>query len=89
MHHEAVVEHEGAKELIAKIADDDADGEYFEARVKVLSEMIKHHVREEEQSGGMFELARKSEMKLDSLGALMATRKQELMEEAKSAEGSR
>jgi len=28
--------------------------EYFDARVTVLSDMIKHHVKEEEQRGGLF-----------------------------------
>ncbi len=41
-------------------------------KVKVLSEMIKHHVKEEEQRGGMFAEARKSDMDLDALGEQMA-----------------
>ncbi len=40
--------------------------------------MIKHHVKEEEQPGGMFAEARKSEMDLDALGEQMAARKAEL-----------
>ena len=54
------------------------DDEYFDAKVKVLSEMIKHHVKEEEQPGGMFAEARKSDMDLDALGEQMAARKAEL-----------
>ena len=46
-----------------------------DAKLKVLSEMIKHHVKEEEQPGGMFAEARKSDMDLDTLGAQMLARK--------------
>ena len=78
MHHEAEIEHEGAKNLIAQIEASSPDDDYFDSKVKVLSEMIKHHVKEEEQPGGMFAEARKSEMDLDALGEQMAQRKSEL-----------
>ena len=58
LHHEAEVEHNGAKKLIAEIESADASDDYFDAKVTVLSEMIKHHVKEEEQRGGMFAEAR-------------------------------
>ena len=77
-HHEAEVEHEGAKKLIKTIEEMDADDDYFAARVKVLSEMIKHHVKEEEKPGGMFSEARKSDMDLDELGARLKARKEQL-----------
>jgi hemerythrin superfamily protein len=79
IHHEAVVEHEGAKKLIAEIEAATPADEYFDAKVTVLSEMIKHHVKEEEQPGGMFAKARKSEMDLSELGQRMAARKKQLM----------
>jgi len=78
IHHEAEVEHNGAKKLIAEIEASSPDDDYFDAKVKVLSEMIKHHVKEEEQPGGMFAQARKSEMDLDALGEQMAARKAQL-----------
>jgi len=78
MHHEAEVEHAGAKKLIAEIEASSPDDDYYDAKVKVLSEMIKHHVKEEEQPGGMFAEARKSDMDLDALGEQMAARKGEL-----------
>lgn len=81
IHHEAEVEHNGAKKLIAEIEGSTPDDEYFDAKVKVLSEMIKHHVKEEEQSEGMFAEARKADMDLQSLGERLAARKAELMEE--------
>jgi hemerythrin superfamily protein len=78
LHHEAQIEHDGAKKLIADIEASGPDDEYFDSKVKVLSEMIKHHVKEEEQPGGMFAEARKSAMDLDTLGEQMAARKSEL-----------
>jgi len=78
MHHEAEVEHEGARKLIAEIEAADPDDDYYDARVKVLSEMIKHHVKEEEKPGGMFAEARKSDMDLDDIGDQMKQRKTEL-----------
>jgi hypothetical protein len=77
-HHEAEVEHAGAKKLIAEIEASGPDDDYFDAKLKVLSEMIKHHVKEEEQPGGMFAEARKSEMDLQALGEQLAARKSEL-----------
>ena len=78
-HHEAEVEHEGAKKLIAEIESSGPDDDYYDAKVKVLSEMIKHHVKEEEQRGGMFAEARDSNMDLATLGEQLAVRKSELM----------
>lgn len=76
---ESFVEHDAAKLLIAEIeaADGESD-EYFDAKVKVLSEEIEHHVEEEEKPGGVFAQARKGKMDLDSLGEQMAARKKEL-----------
>src|ERR1700691_4914358 len=68
MHNEAVVEHAGAKTLIAEIQAMSPDEDYYDAKMTVLSEMIKHHVKEEEQPGGMFAEARKSDMDLRGLG---------------------
>jgi hemerythrin superfamily protein len=82
LHHEAVVEHAGAKKLIAEIQGMSADDDYFDAKVTVLSEMIKHHVKEEEQPGGMFAEARKSDMDLAELGEQLLARKQELQAQA-------
>ena len=78
MHHEAEVEHNGAKKLIAEIEASGPDDDYYDAKVKVLSEMIKHHVKEEEQPGGMFAEARDSDMDLQALGEQMVARKAEL-----------
>jgi hemerythrin superfamily protein len=77
MHHEAEVEHTGAKRLIADIESRTSD-EYFDARVTVLSEMIKHHVQEEERPDGMFAKARRSELDLEEIGEQLQARKSEL-----------
>ena len=79
MHHEAEIEHDGAKKLIAEIESSGPEDDYFDSKVHVLSEMIKHHVKEEEQRGGMFAEARQSDMDLVSLGEQLASRKAELM----------
>jgi len=78
LHHEAIIEHDGAKKLIAEIESTSPDDDFYDARVKVLSEMIKHHVMEEEQRDGMFAKARDSEMDLTTLGVQLAERKAEL-----------
>jgi hemerythrin superfamily protein len=85
IHHEAVVEHDGAKQLIAQIQGMSPDDDYFDAKVTVLSEMIKHHVKEEEKPGGMFAEAKKSEMDLDALGEELLARKRELQSQSKAA----
>ena len=85
LHHEAQIEHDGAKQLIAAIEASGPDDEYYDSRVKVLSEMIKHHVKEEEQPGGMFAEARKSDMDLLALGEQLTSRKSQLESELDAA----
>ena len=47
---ESYVEHDGAKVLIAEIiSGGPKEDEYYDAKVKVLSEEIEHHVEEEEK----------------------------------------
>ncbi|MDO9338699.1 MAG: hemerythrin domain-containing protein [Caulobacter sp.] len=82
---EAYVEHDGAKLLINEIEAGGPDDEFYEAKVKVLSEEIEHHVEEEEKRvEGMFSQARKAGLDMDELGRQMFARKEELMEQAKS-----
>lgn len=75
---EAHVEHDGAKVLIAQILNGDPDGEFYDASVKVLSEMIKHHVKEEEQRDGMFAQAKQGDVDLIQVGEELAQRKADL-----------
>ena len=82
---EAYVEHNGAKQLIAEIEAGSPEDELWEAKVTVLSEYIKHHVKEEEQRDGMFAQAKKAGLDLKALGQQMAMRKEELMAQMKAA----
>ena len=52
---------------------------YDDAKVKVLGEYIKHHVKEEEQPGGVFAQAKRGDEDLDAMGERLKARKQELM----------
>jgi hemerythrin superfamily protein len=83
---EAAVEHRMVRLLADELEAAAPDDELYDARVKVLSEYVKHHVREEE--GEIFPLARKSGVDLDALGLMLARRKEELAAES-SATGAR
>jgi hemerythrin superfamily protein len=77
---EAYVEHDGAKVLIAEIEAGGPDEAFYDAKVKVLSEMIEHHVEEEEKRvEGMFSQARKAGVDMDELGERMAAEKKDLL----------
>lgn len=78
LHNEAIIEHDGVKKLIAEIESSGPGDAFFDARVKVLSEMVRHHVNEEEQRGGLFSKSRDSDMDLADMGEQLATRKAEL-----------
>lgn len=75
---EAYVEHDGAKQLIAEIEAGEADDDFYDAKVKVLSEEIKHHVKEEEKRDGIFSQAKASGLDLNNIGARLLERKNEL-----------
>jgi CO dehydrogenase/acetyl-CoA synthase beta subunit len=76
---EAFVEHAGAKKLIAEIEAMKPSDEYYDAKVKVLGEYIKHHVKEEEQPGGIFAQAKRGDEDLNAMGERLKARKEELM----------
>ena len=77
---EATVEHASVKDLIAQVKGVTPDGEMFDAKIKVMSEFVKHHVKEEQNE--MFPKAKKTKLDLLALGAQMAERKQELLASA-------
>jgi len=85
---EAYVEHDGAKKLIAEIEAMQPGDEYYDAKVKVLGEYIKHHVKEEEQPGGIFAQAKKGDEDLEAMGERMKARKDELMAEMAPAKAN-
>ena len=62
--------------LIKQIQQMQADEELFDAKVKVLSEYIEHHVKEEEDE--MFPLMQDSSVDLALLGEKITERKQQL-----------
>jgi hypothetical protein len=76
---EAQVEHDGAKKLIAEIEKMRPGDDLYDAKVKVLGEYIKHHVKEEEQPGGIFAQAKKGDLDLDEMGERIKARKEWLM----------
>jgi hypothetical protein len=78
---EALVEHAGAKQLIAEIEAMQPGEDLYDAKVKVLGEYIKHHVKEEEQPGGIFAQAKRGDEDLDAMGEQLKARKEELMAE--------
>jgi hemerythrin superfamily protein len=82
---EAYVEHDGAKVLMAELLAGGPDDEFYDSKVKVLSENIKHHVKEEEQRGeGMFAQARDAGLDMEQLGERLKARKKELLAQFKA-----
>ena len=84
---EATVEHQGAKDLIAQIEASSAGAQLFDAKVTVLGEYIKHHVKEEQNE--LFPKVRKTKLDLKMLGEQLQARKTELMEGGGSASRGR
>jgi len=74
---EANVEHASVKDLIAQVKDAEPDGDMYDARVKVMGEFVKHHVKEEQNE--MFPKAKKTKLDMFALGERMAARKAELL----------
>ncbi len=74
---EALVEHAGAKELIAQLEEANPSEDLYDAKVTVLGEQINHHVKEEE--GEMFPKAKKAKVDTEALGAAMFKLKMALM----------
>lgn len=74
---EANVEHATVKDLIAQVKGVEPGGEEYDAKVKVMAEYVKHHVKEEHSE--MFPKAQKTKLDLDALGMQMAERKAQLL----------
>jgi len=75
---EAAVEHQTLKNLVAELEGASPDDDLYDAKVKVLSEYVKHHVKEEE--GELFPIAKRSEIDLDALGRQLVARKAQIAE---------
>ena len=79
---EAQVEHDAVKVMLAELMYG-SDDRFRDAKATVLSEYVKHHVKEEEnRDSGIFSKARKSGVDMVELGNRLRERKQELMERA-------
>lgn len=74
---EAVVEHATLKALIAQIEDAEPDNEMYDAKVKVLSEYVQHHVKEEQTE--IFPKVKKTDLDLAAIGKELVQRKEELL----------
>jgi hemerythrin-like domain-containing protein len=73
---EAFIEHATAKDLIAQLEGMKVGDQYYDAKVKVLSEYIAHHVKEEESE--LFPEIKRSDMDLNGLGDALQARTEEL-----------
>ncbi|MFZ1545484.1 MAG: hemerythrin domain-containing protein [Candidatus Nitrotoga sp.] len=73
---EATVEHATLKDLIGQVEGLEPDGEMYNAKIKVLSEYVRHHVKEEQNE--MFPKAKSTNLDMGELGNRMAARKKEL-----------
>lgn len=79
---EAVVEHASAKSLIAQIEAGSPEEALYDAKVVVLGEYIRHHVKEEEEE--MFPKVRKTRLDLDALGKDMRALRRTVQAELKA-----
>jgi hemerythrin superfamily protein len=75
---EAIVEHGTVKNLIGEIEKMKVDDELYDAKVRVLGEMVKRHIREEEEE--IFSKLQSTKMEIDAVGKELAERKEALME---------
>lgn len=76
---ESLVEHATVKNLIGEIEEMDVGEELYDAKIRVLGEMVKHHIREEEEE--LFPELQSAKMDLDAVGKELAERKEKLMAE--------
>jgi hemerythrin superfamily protein len=80
---EADVEHASAKALIAELMQMEPGDDHYDAKVTVLGEYVRHHVKEEQQE--MFKKVRSAKVDLKALGASIAARKEELAHEIETS----
>ena len=76
---EALVEHASATRLIEEIEDMEPGDELYDAKVRVLGELVKRHIREEEEE--LFPEVESAGLDPDAAGTKLAARKEELMSE--------
>jgi hemerythrin superfamily protein len=76
---EAVVEHATVKNLISEIEKMEVGDDLYDAKIRVMGEMVKQHIKEEEEE--LFPEVERAKMDLDALGKELAELKDELMSE--------
>lgn len=76
---EAVVEHATVKNLIAEIEAMEVGDDLYDAKIRVLGEMVKQHIKEEEDE--LFPEVQSAKLDIDAIGKELAERKEELMAE--------
>jgi len=76
---EALVEHATVKRLIEEIEGMQAGDELYDAKLRVLEEMVKRHIQEEEEE--LFPELTSVSMDTAALGKELGKRKEELMTE--------
>ena len=79
---EALVEHATVKKLIGEIEAMEVNEELYDAKMRVLGEMVKHHINEEEEE--LFPELEAAKMDLNAVGKEIAERKEELMSEMRA-----
>jgi hemerythrin superfamily protein len=78
---EAAVEHATVKQFVEELQEMEAGDDQYDAKVKVLCEYVKHHVKEEEKE--MFPKVKQTDVDIDQIGQQLAERKSELMRASK------
>jgi hemerythrin superfamily protein len=82
---EAQVEHDGVKLLVGDLRNEGVRAPFYDAKVKVLGDYVKHHVAEEERAGdGIFAKASAAGVDMSALGQRISQRKPQVMAEVQS-----
>jgi Hemerythrin HHE cation binding domain len=76
---DALVEHATVKNLIAEVESMEVGEDLYDAKIRVLGEMVKQHIKEEEEE--LFPEIGSTDIDIDELGKELAQRKDELMSE--------
>jgi hemerythrin superfamily protein len=79
---EAIVEHATVKNLIAEIEEMELGEDLYNAKIRILGEMVKQHIKEEEEE--LFPELQSSKMDVEAVGKELAERKAELMAEMRA-----
>jgi hypothetical protein len=72
----AQIEHAVLRDLVSQIADMDEVDELYEAKIQVLTDLMRAHIHEEESV--IFPRLVRTSLDLDAMGEQLARRKQEL-----------